>query len=152
VKRDSLTITTSGGLRKIDNPAEVWIAGIYSAILFFAVLGRYLLLPKRAMGADPVLAGVGLELGTREQIDHLVLQVKRCADALERLADKRQDEIQETLEEIVEEMRRPRPNLPEWSTGRPGSAPYHLSCGLADLVARSVTPAPPAPAARGFFC
>jgi len=78
--------------------SELWIAGLYGLILLLAAVGQYLNRPKQTAKPDPVLGGVGLELGNRAQLDLLITQVKRIADIME---NKRQTEMEETLEELV---------------------------------------------------
>lgn len=41
-----------------------------------------------------VIAGIGGELGNREQIERLIEQIKRIADGMDVLADKRTDEFE----------------------------------------------------------
>lgn len=57
---------------------------------------------------DPVLAGIGLELGNREQGDRLITEVAGIRKAVETIADRKQNDMQDTLEEIVEQLK-PKP-------------------------------------------
>jgi hypothetical protein len=98
-------ITNQGEWRKMDIPAEAWIAGAYGGIILLAALGRYLTLPKHAAKHDPVLASVGLELGNREQTERLIGEVHGCRLALEVLADRRTEELTEMHRELLEEMK-----------------------------------------------
>lgn len=91
----------------MDIPAEAWIAGAYGGIIMLAALGRYLTLPRHvAKTTDPVLAGVGLELGNREQTERLIIEVRGCRIALEALADKRTSEMEEMHKEVLERLDR----------------------------------------------
>lgn len=97
-------ITNQGEWRKMDIPAEAWIAGAYGGIILLAALGRYLTLPKHAAKHDPILASVGLELGNREQTERLIGEVHGCRVALEVLADRRTEEFQDMHKELLERM------------------------------------------------
>lgn len=51
---------------------------------------------------EAVLTGVGLEIGNRFQIDEQNSQLRRIADALEILADRRQANLEHKLDELLE--------------------------------------------------
>lgn len=53
---------------------------------------------------DAVVAGVGVELGNRHQTEQLIAEVRRCADCLEILADRKREETEEKLDEILERL------------------------------------------------
>ena len=53
---------------------------------------------------DPVLAGIGFELGNREQSKQMVEAMTRCAVALEILADKRTDEMEDMHRALLERL------------------------------------------------
>lgn len=78
----------------------VVLAGIFAG--FFAYATKK---PPSAV-SDPVIAGVGLELGNRAQTDQLISEVRRCADSLAVLADRKTEEIDESLKEILERLDR----------------------------------------------
>ncbi|MER9196416.1 hypothetical protein NKI13_24545 [Mesorhizobium australicum] len=88
----------------MDIPAEAWIASAYGGIILLAAVGRYLTLPRHAAKNDPVLAGVGLELGSREQTERLIGEVHGIRIAVEILADRRTEEFQEMHQELLERM------------------------------------------------
>lgn len=88
----------------MDIPAEVWVAGVYGGVILLAALGRYVALPRHAAKHDPVLAGVGIELGNREQTERLIGEVHGCRIALEVLADRRTEEFEEMHKELLERM------------------------------------------------
>ena len=88
---------------------ELLGAGAVGVIVILGAIGNYLNGRRNAHKLDPGMAGVAGGFVDMDQMRQLIDQVKRGGEALERVADKRQDEMQETLEEIVEEMRRPRP-------------------------------------------
>lgn len=52
---------------------------------------------------SPVITGVGLELGNREQTERLITAVNGVAAAIR---DKKQDEMQETMSDLLEELKR----------------------------------------------
>ncbi len=80
---------------------ELWIAAIYGAILLLAGAGKYLSRQTTppAKTNDAVLAGIGLGFGEREQMDRLIAEVKRIADAL---TDKNTSGINHRLDELLE--------------------------------------------------
>lgn len=88
---------------------ELITAAIVGMIAGLAAVGNYLNGRRNAHKADPLTAGIAGGFVDHDLMRQLVEQVKRAADALERLADKKQDEMRETLEEIADELKRPRP-------------------------------------------
>lgn len=88
---------------------ELLGAGAVGVIIILGAIGNYLHGLRTAHKTDALTAGVAGGFVDMNQMHELIGQVKRCADALDRLADTRQAAMQETLEEIVEEMRRPKP-------------------------------------------
>jgi len=88
-------------------PPEVWIAAIYGGLLLLAGVGRYLTRKKEApKPPDSMLAAIGLEFGTREQGERVIAELKRIADTL---ADKKQHEIDDKLDELLERMDKIKP-------------------------------------------
>ena len=73
-----------------------------AAFIAFVLAGlwAYFRVPNRP-APSPVLTGVGLELGSREQTERLIEQVKRIADVLE---DKNQAKIEDKLEDLAEKV------------------------------------------------
>jgi hypothetical protein len=63
----------------MDIPTEVWIGAAYGALILLVAIGRYLSRPKAVAKVDPVITGVGIELGSREQTERLIADVKRIA-------------------------------------------------------------------------
>ncbi len=53
--------------------------------------------------ASPVLAGVGMELGNREQTERLIAAINRVADEI---ANRKTDEMTDTMNELLERLRR----------------------------------------------
>lgn len=60
--------------------------------------------PAATVQQDPILAGVGLEFGNRLQSDAMVAELKRIADYLAVLADRKQAGIDAKLDRILQEM------------------------------------------------
>jgi hypothetical protein len=82
-------------LNEIDTYAGVVVGGIILVLL------GYKQKPKEP---DSVVASVGLELGNRAQMDMLITEVKRCADSLGILADRKQAAIEDRLDEVLERL------------------------------------------------
>jgi hypothetical protein len=65
-------------------------------VIILGAVGNYLrslkALPSQP---DAVLRGIGMELGDKDQTERLIAQVKRIADGMDILADKRTDEMEE---------------------------------------------------------
>lgn len=79
---------------------ELWIAAIYGAILLLAGAGKYLSRQNTSSPKnDPVLTGIGFGFGERDQMDRLIAEVKRVADAL---TDKNSHDISHKLDELVD--------------------------------------------------
>lgn len=64
--------------------------------------------PPAAAKADPVLMGVGVAFGDKEQSERMIECLDRIATALEAIADRRQSEMQDTMEEILDRLNRDR--------------------------------------------
>lgn len=89
---------------------DVAAYGLAGLLIILGSIGRYLQQKRSAKPhADPLLTGVGLELGTRVQIDMLISAVNRIGDILE---NKRQAGLEEMLKDIrddMEKLKRPPP-------------------------------------------
>lgn len=74
-----------------------------AAFMAFVLAGlwAYFSQQKRPSPANPVLAGVGLELGNREQTERLISEVHGCRLALEVLADRRTEEMEDIHRELL---------------------------------------------------
>ena len=87
-------------------------AGVLIAAAVAALAGYY---GPRVFGksppakVDPVLSGIALALGDKEQSERIIATLERIARALEAIADKRQNDMQETLEELVASIKPRRP-------------------------------------------
>ena len=69
------------------------LTGVFLGTAIAAYVGYSRKWPTKPV--DPVLAGVGLGFGDKEQGERLISEMRRCADSLEVLADKRTDEMAE---------------------------------------------------------
>lgn len=58
----------------------------------------------RPESSDAIVAGVGVEFGNRLQTDQIIQELKRCADALAILADRKQATAEAKLDRILQEM------------------------------------------------
>lgn len=62
--------------------------------------------PAKPATAAPVLTSIGLELGNREQTERLISEVHGCRVALEVLADRRTQEMEDIHRELLDQMHR----------------------------------------------
>ena len=81
------------------------LMGVFLGTAIAAYVGYSKKWPARPP-VDPVLAGVGFELGNREQSKQIVEALIRCAVALEILADKRTDEMEEIHRQLLDRLDR----------------------------------------------
>lgn len=73
-------------------------------IFMFAGLWAYFRSPKQSPPTQsPVLTGVGMEFGNREQTERLIAAVNRVADEI---ANRKTDEMTDTMKELLERLRR----------------------------------------------
>lgn len=82
-------------------------AGFVGLVIVLGAMGQYLrsLRASPAVKAtDPVLAGIAVAFGDREQGERLITVLERCAKALEALADKRADEMEEMQKALLERL------------------------------------------------
>lgn len=81
---------------------ELLGTGIVGILVIVGAIGQYLRTYRaRPTQLDPVLAGVGLELGNRQQADQIIFQLKRIADAL---TDKNTADVNDRLDELAEKV------------------------------------------------
>lgn len=91
------------GGRTLDWNSIVTLAGVAVGTGIAAFIGYSKKWPVKST-QDPVLAGVGFELGNREQSRQIVEALTRCAAALEILADKRTDEMEDMHRALLERL------------------------------------------------
>ncbi|NMG39785.1 hypothetical protein GRZ55_11075 [Chelativorans sp. ZYF759] len=85
--------------------AEIWIAALYGGVLLLAAVGRYLS-TRPGANSQAHITAMGLALD-RDQMERGLSYLSRIAKALEAMSDKRQADMQGTLEEIVEHLKQP---------------------------------------------
>lgn len=81
-------------------------AGFVGLIIVLGAIGQYLrsLKGNAAITHGPVLAGIGVELGTREQTERMIGELSGIRKAVEILADKRTDEIEEMHRALLDRL------------------------------------------------
>ncbi len=98
----ALWMTHMRGAEMIDPSATdlVTLAGVFVGGIIAAYIG-YKQKPTPPSGQAAVMAGVGYELGNREQMAMLTHEVKRIADAL---TDKNAETITDRLDELTQRL------------------------------------------------
>lgn len=76
------------------------LAGVFIGATVAGLIGYF---RKRPQANDPVLAGVGIELGSRGQMDMLIAALNRIGDILE---NKKQSAMEAKLQDILERLDR----------------------------------------------
>jgi hypothetical protein len=92
-------MTSWRGERAVDWNNALTLAGVFIGAATAAYVGYSKKWPNKP--DHPVLTSVGIELGSREQTERLIEQVKRIADVLE---DKAQAKIEDKLEDLAEKV------------------------------------------------
>ncbi len=82
----------------------LWIAALYGALIALAAIGQYINRPKQPAKQDPVLTGIGMAFGDREQTERLIAVFARCAIALETLADRRASELEDMHRQVMDRL------------------------------------------------
>lgn len=90
----------------------ITLAGVFIGAATAAYVGYSKRWPAKP--GSPVLTGIALGYGDKEQTERLITEVRGCRIALEALADKRVDEMEHMQKELLErldaqERRRPPP-------------------------------------------
>jgi hypothetical protein len=75
----------------------VLLAGVFAGLYAYAT-------KKEPKPESIVAASIGLELGNRIQADQLIEQVTRCADYLEVLADRKTEEIDDNIKQVLKRL------------------------------------------------
>lgn len=74
-------------------------AGAVGAVVILGALGQYLRsLREKPKSPDPIITGIGVDLGSKEQTERLIKEVGRIADAL---ADKKQSAIEDRIDDLA---------------------------------------------------
>ena len=81
-------------------------AGFVGLVIVIGAIGNYLrsLKGNPSVSHGPVLAGIGLELGTRERTERVIGELSGIRKAVEILADKRTDEIEEMHRALLDRL------------------------------------------------
>jgi len=81
----------------------VIVSGVVGLLVILSAVGRYLksLHAPKPSADHPVLGSIGLELGSRLQIDQLIGEVRRIGDILE---NKKQSAMEAKLEDILDRL------------------------------------------------
>ena len=82
----------------------VTYAGVFFGGIVTALIGYFRKRPPASTVGTAAIAGIGIELGNRVQIDALIAEVKRCADSLAILADRKQASFEDKLDRILEDL------------------------------------------------
>lgn len=91
-------------------PADFWTnAGVLIAAVVAMLAGYYgpRVFAKPAGEAsrhDPVLTGIGMAFGDKEQQERLISGVERIAKAAETLADQKQADMSEKMDELLQRL------------------------------------------------
>lgn len=84
---------------------ELLGTGAVGTVVIVSAIGNYLrALKEKPRGMDAVVAGVGFGFGDKEQCERVISVLERCARALEALADKRTDEMEEMHKALLERL------------------------------------------------
>lgn len=99
-------MTPTRGGKKVEAGNEIWVpAAVFFGTAIAAFIGYFRKLPA-PKAQDPVIAGIAVAYGDREQTERLIGEVKRCATALEVLADRRTEEIEEMHQKLLDRLDR----------------------------------------------
>lgn len=90
----------------MDQNELITLAGVFFGGLIAGALS-YLKKPKPTMSQDPVLAGIGMELGNKAQMKELIEAVKGIERAIR---DEKQNELTDVIEQLMDELRRKHPD------------------------------------------
>ncbi len=95
-------MTSWRGGRAVDWTNALTLAGVFIGAASAAYVGYSKRWPAKP--DNPVLTGIGIGFGDREMQERLIAEVKGCRLALEVLADKRTDEIEELHRSLLDRM------------------------------------------------
>ncbi|ASS56903.1 hypothetical protein [Rhizobium leguminosarum] len=88
----------------MDTHDIITYAGVFFGGIVIALVGYLRKKPSPPAVGDATLAGIGIELGNRVQVDALIEEVRRCADSLEVLADRKQAGFEAKLDRLIEDL------------------------------------------------
>lgn len=95
-------MTHMRGARSVEASEIITLAGVFVGGILAGAIGYLRKAP--ASQQQPVLQGIGMELGNKEQSERLIEQVKRIADGMDILSDKRTDEFQDMHKALLERL------------------------------------------------
>jgi hypothetical protein len=79
--------------------------GILLGAIFAGIIAYFGKRPPEKPGTkDTVVAGLGIEFGNRLQVDQAIAELKRIADSLAIIADRKQATTEAKLDRILEEL------------------------------------------------
>ena len=82
----------------------ITLAGVFLGAATAAYVGYSKRWPAKP--DNPVLTGIGIGFGDREQHERLIVEVRGCRLALEILADRRTEEMEDIHRELLERLDR----------------------------------------------
>lgn len=98
-----LSITHMGKAeQKVEQTEILANLGVIAAGIIGIIAGYFSKKPIKTAAPDAVLTTLGGEFGSRIQMDEMNQQLKRIADCLAILADRKQAEIEDKLDELLE--------------------------------------------------
>ncbi len=84
---------------------EVLASAAFFIASVLAALWTYIRKPPPSPATtSTVITGIGGEFGNRQQMDMLIIEVKRIADALQALSDQKQNDMNEKMDELLERL------------------------------------------------
>lgn len=79
--------------------------GVVGLIIIAGAIGQYIQMRRdKKAEVNPIIAGVGLELGNRHQMDALISEVAGIRRAAEVIADRRTSELKDMYETLLERL------------------------------------------------
>ena len=99
------SMTSWRGGRAVDWTNAITLAGVFIGAATAAYVGYSKRWPA-GKPENPVLTGIGFELGNREQTERLIAEVHGCRAALEILADRRTEEMEDMHKALLERLDR----------------------------------------------
>lgn len=92
------------GVRAVDWTNAITLAGVFLGAATAAYVGYSKRWPAKP--DHPVLTGIGIGFGDREMQERLIVEVRGCRLALEILADRRTEEMEDMHKALLERLDR----------------------------------------------
>ncbi|GAB5506702.1 MAG: hypothetical protein Rhirs2KO_18650 [Rhizobiaceae bacterium] len=87
--------------------AELIAQGVVGLLTVLGAVGVYLRTRQKPPPSEgAVVSGIGVGLIEREQAERLIRVLERIAVSVETMADRRQNDMQETLHDIAEQLKK----------------------------------------------